>query len=47
MEIGLMLSHSLRVDYTYLHPGGFSGEMQRPKRRLVLNNKETGGNFVP
>ena len=45
MEICLMLSHSLRVDYTYLHPEVFLARCNVEQRKLVLNNKENREEF--
>jgi hypothetical protein len=45
MEIGLMLSHALRVDYTYLHPEVLLARCSVQQRRLVLNNKENREEF--
>ena len=45
MEIGLMLSHSLRVDYTYLHPEVLLARCIVEHGRLVLNNQENREEF--
>jgi hypothetical protein len=45
METGLMLSHSLRVDYTYLHPEVLLARCSVEKGRIVLNNKENREEF--
>jgi hypothetical protein len=39
MDIGLMLYHSLRVDYTYLHPEILVSRCSVDQQKLVLNNK--------
>jgi len=45
MDIGLMLSHSLRVDYTFLHPEVLLARCGFERGRLVLNNKENREEF--
>ena len=45
MDIGLMLYHSLRVDYTYLHPEILVGHCSVENQKLVLNNKENREEF--
>jgi hypothetical protein len=39
METGLMLSHSLRVDYTFLHPEVLLGRCNVGQGKIVLNNQ--------
>ena len=38
MDIGLMLYHSLRVDYTFLHPEVLVSRCKVEQQKLVLNN---------
>ena len=45
MDIGLMLYHSLRVDYTYLHPEVLVGRCSVQQQKLVLNNQENREEF--
>jgi len=45
MDIGLMLYHSLRVDYTYLHPEILVGRCSVENQKLVLNNNENREEF--
>jgi len=45
MDNGLMLYHSLRVDYTYLHPEVLAGRCTVEQRKLVLNNRENREEF--
>ena len=45
MDLGLMLSHSLRVDYTFLHPEVLLARCSFEQGRLVLNNKENREEF--
>jgi hypothetical protein len=39
-DIGEVLFHGMRVDYTYLHPEVLAGKCTVENRRLVLNNQE-------
>jgi hypothetical protein len=45
MDIGLMLYHSLRVDYTYLHPEVLVSRCTVEQQKLVLNNQENREEF--